>query len=327
MTKPKLGAKARRPAAFIEPMQCLSVAKLPSGLMWTWEVKLDGYRALAVRSGKKVTLYSRLENSLNTKHPYIVEPLSALPVDTVVDGELVALGDDGRPNFHMMQKFRNASTRIHYYIFDLLVLNGRDLTGLPLAQRRLLLKSQIKIKDKRIRVVDYTEADSKSLLAAIRKQGLEGIIGKRSDSLYEAGERSGSWIKHRINSGQEFVIGGYTPGAHGLDALIIGYYRGKDLVFVAKVRNGFVPATRREVFDQLKPLVKDGCPFVNLPEQKSGRWGAGLPADKMKECWWVEPKLVAQIQFLEWTSADHLRHASFVGMRDDKAAIDVSKES
>jgi ATP-dependent DNA ligase len=207
--KPK--NEPRRLATFIEPMQCLSVAKLPSGPLWTWEIKLDGYRALAVRSGKKVTLYSRLKNSLNIKHPYIVEPLTALPDDTVVDGELVALDDNGRPDFHMMQRFRNASSRIHYYIFDLLVLRGRDLTGLPLSERRRLLKSEIKMKDGWIRIVDYAKADSKPLLAAIRKQGLEGIVGMRSDSLYEVGQRSGSWIKHRLNSGQEFVIGGYTP--------------------------------------------------------------------------------------------------------------------
>jgi ATP-dependent DNA ligase len=194
MPAPKLAKLQRRPAAFIEPMQCLSVAKLPSGPLWTWEIKLDGYRALAVRSGKKVTLYSRLKNSLNIKHPYIVEPLSALPDDTVVDGELVALDDDGRPDFHMMQKFRNASARIHYYIFDLLVLRGRDLTILPLSERRRLLKSEIKIRDGRIRIVDYAEADSRSLLAAIRKQGLEGIVGKRSDSVYEAGQRSGRYL-------------------------------------------------------------------------------------------------------------------------------------
>jgi DNA ligase D-like protein (predicted ligase) len=317
----------RRKAAFIESMQCLAVTKLPSGPQWTWEIKLDGYRAEAVKAGKKVQLYSRLGNSLNVKHPYIVEPLSGLPDDTVVDGELVALGDDGRPNFHMMQKFRNASDRIHYYIFDLLILKGRDLTKLALGERRRLLKAEIGINDKRIRMVEYAEADSKTLLAAIKKQGLEGIIGKRSDSVYEAGERSGAWIKHRLNSGQELVIGGYTPGGNGFDALIVGYYAGKDLRFVAKVRNGFMPEMRREIFKQIKPLETRKCPFVNLPELKSGRWGAGLTADKMKECFWLKPELVAQFEFLEWTGADHLRHAKFVGMRDDKKARDVRNES
>jgi bifunctional non-homologous end joining protein LigD len=308
-------------------MQCLAVSELPSGPQWTWEIKLDGYRAETVKSGKRVTLYSRTRNSLNFRHPYIVAPLAALPDNTVVDGELVALGDHGRPDFHLMQKFREAADRIHYYVFDLLVLNGRDLTGLPLAERRRLLKSEIKIKNQRIKLVEYAKADSRRLLAAIRKQHLERIIGKRSDSIYEAGERSGAWIKHRLNHGQELVIGGYTAGGNGFDALVVGYYRGKDLRFVAKVRNGFTPEIRRKISGRFKSLRTNQCPFVNLPETKSGRWGAGLTAEKMKECLWLKPELVAQFEFLEWTGADHLRHAKFVGMRDDKRARDVVKES
>src|ERR1700730_18642657 len=143
MAKEKSASFSHRVPQFVEPMQCLSVSKLPSAPQWTWEIKLDGYRAVAVKSGKKVTLYSRLENSLNLKHPYIVEPLSGLPDNTVGDGELVALDDDGRPNFNLMQKVREAASRIHYYIFDLLVLKGRDLTKLPLSERRRLLKSEI----------------------------------------------------------------------------------------------------------------------------------------------------------------------------------------
>ena len=323
----KLTDSPRRAARFIEPMQCLSVAKLPSGPQWSWEIKLDGYRALAVKSGKNVTLYSRLQNSLNIKHPYIVEALAGLPNDTVVDGELVALDDDGRPNFNLMQKFREAASRIHYYVFDVLVVKGRDLTKLPLSERRRLLKSEISIRDERIRIVEFAEAGSEQISAAARKQNLEGIVGKRADSIYESGQRSGAWIKYRIASGQEFVIGGHTPGTHGVDAIIVGYYRGKDLIFVAKVRNGFVPETRRQVFTQLRPLVQGKCPFVNLPETKRGRWGQGLDAEAMKACVWVKPKLVAQIQFLEWTGADHLRHAKFAGMRDDKLARDVTRES
>ena len=152
---------------------------------------MDGYRALAVKNGS-VTLYSRLENSLNVKHPYVVEPLAALPDGTVVDGELVALDDDGRPNFNLMQKFREAADRIHYYVFDLLVLKGRDLTRLPLSERRKLLKTEIKIKDDRIRLMEFAEASSDQILKAVREQKLEGIIGKRADSFYEVGQRSGS---------------------------------------------------------------------------------------------------------------------------------------
>lgn len=135
-----------------------------------------------------------------------------------------------------------------------------------------------------------------------------------------------SWAKHRINAGQEFVIGGFTTGGRGFDALVIGYYDGPDLRFVAKVRNGFNTIERRKIAEKLKPIVTQKCPFVNLPEKRTGRWGAGLTADKMKECQWLKPKLVGQTELL-WTGKHHLRHAKFVGMRDDKLAQQVRKES
>jgi bifunctional non-homologous end joining protein LigD len=184
----------------------------------------------------------------------------------------------------------------------------------------------LSFKDKRIKILDYIEAEPSELVRAVREQKLEGIVGKRKDSVYEPGTRSGSWIKHRLNRGQEFVIGGYTPGLHGLDAIIVGYYRGKELVYVARTRNGFVPASRRQLFEKLKPLVIPNCPFVNLPEKKQSRWGLGLTAEEMKKCVWVKPKLVAQIEFLEWTEADHLRHSKFVGLREDKDPRSVVKE-
>lgn len=182
------------------------------------------------------------------------------------------------------------------------------------------------ITDKRIKLVDYLEAAPGNLLAAIRAQRLEGIVGKRKTSLYEPGKRSGAWIKFRVNAGQEFVIGGYIPGPHGLDAIIVGFYRDKELIYVARVRNGFVPATRRLVFEKLKPLVQVECPFVNLPETHKSRWGEGLTAEDMKKCIWTRPKLVAQVEFLEWTGSNHLRHSKFVGLREDKDASAVTKE-
>ena len=127
------------------------------------------------------------------------------------------------------------------------------------------------------------------MLQFVKQHGLEGVVAKRSDSVYEAGKRSGSWSKHRINLGQEFVIGGYTPGTHGFDALIIGFYRDKKLIYAARVRAGFIPATRREAFAKIKHLKTAKCPFVNLPELSEGRWGQGLTAEKMKSCIWLKP--------------------------------------
>ena len=165
------------------------------------------------------------------------------------------------------------------------------------------------------------------MLAAVRQQGLEGVVGKRKDGLYEPGKRTGSWTKLRINRGQEFVVGGFTPGVHGLDSVIVGYYRGKGLAYVARTRNGFVPATRRSVYEKLKPLVTDKCPFVNLPETGRARWGDLLDAEKMEKCVWVRPKLVAVVEFLEWTEGDRLRHSKFVALRNDKDPREVVKEA
>jgi DNA ligase D-like protein (predicted ligase) len=322
----RLESLPRTEASFIEPMECLSVSKLPEGLEWLWEIKLDGYRALAVKSGTGVTLFSRRRKFLNRQFPYIVEALADLPAGTVVDGEVVAIDDSGRPDFNLLQNFRAAASRIQYYIFDLLCWKDRDLTRVPMVERRALLKSVVVIRDERIRIADYFEAAPKDLLSAVRKQGLEGIIGKQKDSLYQPGKRSGAWIKYRVNRGQEFVIGGYFPGPHGFDSLIVGYYDGDKLMYVARTRNGFVPSSRRQVFSKLKHLVTPACPFVNLPETRRSRFGEELNAEKMKKAVWLKPEAVAHIEFLEWTEGDRLRHSKFVGLREDKNPRNVIKE-
>jgi DNA ligase D-like protein (predicted ligase) len=321
-----LGSLPKIEASFVEPMECLSVSKLPAGLEWLWEIKLDGYRALAVKSRTGLTLFSRRKKSFNSQFPHIVEALADLPEGTVVDGEVVAVDESGRPNFNLLQNFRAEASRIHYYVFDQLCWKDRDLTRVPLVERRALLKSVVVIRDVRIRIVDYVEAAPKDLLAAVREQGLEGIIGKRKDSVYQPGKRSGAWIKYRVNRGQEFVIGGYFPGPHGFDSLIVGYYDGDRLMYVARTRNGFVPASRRQVFSKLKHLVTLTCPFVNLPETRRSRFGEELNAEKMKKAIWLRPEAVAQIEFLEWTEGDRLRHSKFVGLREDKNPRSVVKE-
>jgi DNA ligase D-like protein (predicted ligase) len=323
--KLKLTSLPQKDASFIEPMECLAVSKLPDTANWLWEVKIDGYRAVAVKAADSVNLFSRTKNSFNSKFSYIVEALADMPPATVIDGEIVAIDDQGRPNFNLLQNIRTGASRIHFYVFDLLCLRNRDTTKLPLIERRELLKT-LAFKDKKIKIVDYVEAEPTELLVAVREQRLEGIVGKRKDSQYEAGKRSGAWIKFRVNCGQEFVIGGYLPGTHGLDSIIVGYYRGKDLIYVARVRNGFVPASRRHLFEKLRPLAISECPFINLPEKHRSRWGEGLTADDMKKCVWLRPELVAQIEFLEWTESDHLRHSKFVGLWEDKNPKTVAKE-
>lgn len=307
-------------------MDCAPVSKLPDGSQWVFEIKLDGYRTIAVRTDGRVNLYSRRRKSFDHHYPLIVEALAELPDGTVVDGEVVALDESGRPNFNLLQNFRSEAQHIHYFIFDLLICQDRDLTRLPLTKRRELLKTHLRINSGRIRIAEQFEAKANDMLAAVRQQKLEGVIGKRKDSLYEPGKRSGSWVKCRVNRGQELVIGGYLPGPHGFDSLIVGYYQGKDLMYVARVRNGFVPASRRLVFEKICHLVSPTMPFANLPDTHKSRWGDELTAEKMKECVWLRPEAVAQIEFLEWTAGDRLRHSKFIGLREDKDPLAVVKE-
>jgi DNA ligase D-like protein (predicted ligase) len=323
---PTVKAIPKHKAKFIDTMDCLPVTKVPEGPEWTYELKLDGYRLEVVRLDGETTLYSRRRNVLNQKFPYIASALDFLPDGTVIDGELVAMGPDGHPSFNLLQNFRSAESRITYYTFDILVHKGRDLTMLPLSERRRILRTVIKPSG-HVALSEVSDQTASQMLTFVRSQGLEGIVAKRGDSVYQPGRRTGLWSKHRIHLGQEFVIGGYTPGTHGLDALIVGFYEGKQLRYAARVRAGFVPATRREVFAKIKDLTTTKCPFANLPEKQAGRWGQGLTVDKMKECIWLRPESVARIDFLEWTGADHLRHTKFVALRDDKDSCTVVRET
>ena len=323
---PKRVALPKQAAGFIETMDCLPVSKLPEGPKWTYEIKLDGYRLEVVRHGREITLYSRRQNVFNQKFHYIATALKGLPGDTVIDGELVALGPDGRPDFNLLQNFRSAESRILYYAFDLLIHQGQRLTELPLSERRAILSTVIEPSE-HVALSQVSDQSAAEMLEFAKSHGLEGVVAKRSDSVYQPGQRTGLWSKYRINLGQEFVIGGYVPSHLGVDSLVVGFYRGKDLIYAARVRAGLVPATRREVFERIKHLKIARCPFVNLPELSAGRWGQGLTAEKMKECVWLRPGVVARIDFLEWTGADHLRHTKFVALRDDKDPSQVVKET
>lgn len=198
----KLDSLPRRGATFIEPMECLATAKLPDGPQWVYEIKLDGYRAVAVKSGGKVMLFSRNNKPLNKRFPHIVEGLADLPDETVIDGEIAALDVAGRPDFNLLQNFRGAASHIVYYAFDLLVYQNHDLTGLPLSERRELMFSTLKLRSNRVYGSEFFEVSGQIMLQSAREQGLEGIVGKRKDSTYEPGKRSGTWIKHRVNLGQ-----------------------------------------------------------------------------------------------------------------------------
>ena len=313
---------------FVKPMLALSVAQLPSGPNWWYELKLDGYRVLVMKERRVVTLFSRRGNNLNSAFPRIAAAFSFLPDHTLLDGELVVLSSDGRPSFSALQKHTFSPDALYFYVFDLIVFKSKDLRKLPLTDRRTLLEdSALTGMRDPVRLSAVFQTEPSKLIAAARETGLEGVVGKRADSRYESGERSGAWVKYKTNRGQELVIGGYKPGTNGFEYLLVGYYEGKDLLFIAKIRNGFTPALRREVAQHFAALRISQCPFANLPELPSARRGEAITSEVMKRIQWLKPKLVAQIEFTEWTKGNHLRHSKFVALRDDKKASEVTKES
>jgi bifunctional non-homologous end joining protein LigD len=179
-----------------------------------------------------------------------------------------------------------------------------------------------------VRISAALEAPRTDLISAIQEQGLEGIVAKRLDGRYESGERTGSWVKYKTNQAQELVVGGYRPGAtHHFDNLAIGYYEDNRLICIAKLKNGFTPDAKEDIYRRLQKLETDKCPFANLPEPKNARRGEALTAEVMKKYRWIKPKLVIQVEFTDWTSTNHLRHSRFAGIRDDKDPRHVKKET
>jgi ATP-dependent DNA ligase len=220
--------------------------------------------------------------------------------------------------------FPFSSVSSHTIIF---VLAGRDVRGERLEARRDLLEQRVLPKvTEPVQYLQELDANLRDLIASVKAQGLEGLVAKRRDSRYEPGLRSGAWQKMRVNQGQEFVIGGYTVGSKTFDALVFGYYEGDKLIYAARTRNRFTPVVRAQLMLKFRALETKECPFANLPEVKSGRWGAGLTAAKMKDCRWLKPVLVGQFEFLEWTGDNHLRHSTFIALREDKSARDVKRE-
>jgi bifunctional non-homologous end joining protein LigD len=310
-------------------MAALAVKKLPEGDEWLYEVKWDGYRALLIKDGKDVQIRSRNDKDLTSMYPGIVTAGRRQKIKQIVlDGEIVALARDGRPSFQALQhRSSHQKYQIVFYAFDVLHVDGQDLTGEPLEVRRARLPALVST-DAVVRLSQDLPGSTSDILEALRASGIEGVIAKRRDSTYQPGERSNDWVKLKLERQQEFVIGGYRPdGAHGLDALLVGYYEGKELRFAGKVRAGLVPHVRREVLGKLKPLQVQDCPFANLPDTDVGRWGGGITADQMREMHWTKPQLVAQIRFVEWTAENRLRHAAFLGLRLDKSAREVRQES
>lgn len=319
-------SRAASPPTFIAPMAALVVDSLPVGTEWAYELKLDGYRALILKDGSDVQIRSRNDKDLTSTYPRIAAAGERLAVENAtVDGEIVALDENGRPSFQALQhRGREGKGRIVFYAFDLLHLNGEDLRSLTLRERRKRLRAVI--GDSGLLLSEDLPGTPAEIAAAVRGLGLEGVIAKKRTSVYESGERSGEWVKLKLDRQQEFVVGGYRPGPDGVDALLVGVYDGRVLRFSGKVRAGFVRHTRRQIAQKLEPLIQPKCPFPDLPDKKKSRWGSGVLPDEMKEMRWVKPRLVVQIRFVEWTAEGRLRHAVFLGLRQDKPAEEVRRE-
>ncbi len=317
---------------FIESMKPLLREEPPARGGWVYELKFDGFRALALKSGGKVKLLSRNENELTAKFGEVAVAMAELPgKEWVVDGEVVSLDEAGRSSFQMLQarELEAKKAPLYYYVFDLLQLNGKDLTGLPLTVRKEALRQLCENAGDPIRFSGELGDDPQKLLGEVKRLGLEGIIGKRADSKYEAGRRSGAWIKLKSVNEQEFVIGGYTPPAGArkhFGALLVGYYEKKKLLFAGKVGTGFNSKLLASLHQMLQAAERADCPFADLPSKQGGKWVQGITPAMMRKCHWVNPKFVAQVKFAEWTRDLKLRQPVFLGLREDKAARAVKRE-
>jgi len=318
---------------FIEPMKARLVDEPPKHGDWLYELKFDGIRAMAIKSDRKVSLISRNGNKLDARFPEIVEAVKNLPVrEYVIDGEVVALDEDGRSSFQLLQglEMEGRKAPLRFYVFDLLQLDGKSLLGLPLEQRKQVLAKICENVGDPIRYSGEISGDVKSLLAEVKRRGLEGLIGKQRNSVYEPGRRSGTWIKLKCVNEQEFVIGGYTPPAGSrkyFGAILVGYYEIGKLRFAGKVGSGFTEKSLSMLHKKFREEEHGDCPFVDLPSKQGGEWVQGITPSMMKKMHWVNPKFVAEIKFAEWTRDQKLRQPVFLGMREDKATTEVKREA
>lgn len=300
----------------------LHAGMLPAG-EWLYEPKLDGVRCVAYRRNGHVEMYSRNRRSLRARYIEVAEALEAQPgVDFVIDGEIVAF-DGERTSFEKLQArhgindptaARATGVDIYYYVFDLLFADGRDFRRVPIEQRKETLQSLLRFDD-RIRYSSHRSGDGKAMFDAACSRGWEGLIAKAAGSVYTSG-RSATWLKLKCVRQQEFVIGGYTDpqGARsGFGALLIGYHDANGaLKFAGRVGTGFDERLLADLTKRLRKMQRAKSPFADAP--------------RMRDAHWVEPELVCQVGFSEWTSAGSLRHPRFMGMRDDKKPHEVTRE-
>jgi bifunctional non-homologous end joining protein LigD len=315
---------------FYPPMKAMLAKNTPSSADWTYEIKFDGYRFIAIKKRSQVRIISRNGHDWTDSFAHIVKAIAKLPCqDVVLDGEVVVLDQEGRSSFQLLQNAfkQQASHACLYYIFDVINLEDHDLRSQELDLRRLILFELIKNAKDPLRLSAPLMGNPDKILKEVARLNLEGLIAKRAHSLYESGRRSLNWLKLKINREQEFVIGGYSE-PQGVRAcfgsLLVGVYEGKNLHFISKVGTGFDTDTLNDLFHQFQPLMIPQCPFTNLPTPP--RRNGGVSRSEMKRCHWLKPKLVCQVRFTEWTQDDSLRHPVYLGLRIDKNVAEVVRE-
>jgi len=323
----KKGEKEKFPS-FFKPMLATLVSKPFDDPGWEYEVKWDGYRALAFRNRDKTTVMSRNGKSFDQKFYPIFEALEAWDINAVVDGEIVAVNDKGIANFNSLQNWRSeADGELLYYVFDILWLDGKNLMHLPLKERKAILLSIVP-EEGLIRIGFSVDAKGTDFFDAARKMNLEGIIAKRSDSTYVPDSRSKDWLKIKVQQRQEVVIGGYTKNegtSKVFSSLLLGVYEQDKLQYVGKVGTGFKDKQQKELLELFKPLVMKKSPFDIIPDyNKPSRFRPNPPNASVT---WLKPELVAEVNFTEITQDGVFRHPSFAAMREDKNAKEVIREA
>ncbi len=301
----------------IQPMLATVVEEPFDHPDWVFEVKWDGYRAVAEIREREVSLYSRNGIPFNKKFYPIVESLRKFGFDAVLDGEIVVVDDQGRPDFQMLQHYQDpGSGQLLYYVFDLLYFRGHDLTSLPLQRRKELLKKILPSVPK-IRFSDHVWNEGVLFYNVAKEKGLEGIMAKHSQSVYETGRRSRQWLKVKTWLSQEGVIAGFTEPGGGrkyFGALVLGLYEGDELIYIGHVGGGFTEKQLKDIRERLGPLIQNKCPFNKVPETNA-------PVT------WVRPELVCEVSLSGWTEDAVMRHPVFLRLREDKTAREVVRET
>jgi bifunctional non-homologous end joining protein LigD len=310
------------PPRSYKPMLATLAEDVPTGPDWLFEVKWDGYRALAYVRGGEARLVSRNGNDLTQRFPNVAKELvrAAKSPALVLDGEICALDEQGRPSFSAMQQGK-PGTPIVYEVFDLVEVEGEPLVDLPLRERRVRLEALLDTRNGTVRRSE-TFDDGQALYRAAAERGLEGIIAKRADCPYRQGKRTREWLKIKTHGRQEFVIAGYTKGqgrrSGRFGSLVLGVWRGEELAYAGNCGTGFTDKDIDELLARLRPLERPDSPFAVVPK---------MPKVRKSDVVWVEPKLVCEVEFVEWTHDGRLRAPSFQGLREDKPAREVHRES